>query len=173
MRRSAATLLFFLLTSLSGLGCSDEAPATGRGMRGTRAVADEQDYEPNANAGDFERPRHHADVEPFEPEPEPPPPPPPTPRAEVPPRDLGAELAAAVGDPSACLTQLPPAVRSANVSVDAIVHPDGALSSVRASVSPGDAAAIACVQRLAQRARLAGEVPDAPRAIRSSVDVVR
>lgn len=108
--------------------------------------------------------------------PAPPPQPPPAPArasSQAPPRDLGAELAAAVGDPSGCFTDLPAEVRSANIFISATVFEDGVLSSVRVSASPGSAEANRCVQRLADAARLAGGIPNAPRPISTRLEVRR
>lgn len=153
--------------------CEEHTVAPGRGT-GASARPAEGNYGEATQRVDFEPPRRRRtdDEAPAEPAAPPPPPPQPAP-PPPPPRDLSAELAAAVGDPSGCLANLPQTARTASVSISAVVFEDGVVSSVHATVSPGDEASNRCVQRQAESAHLRGEVPDAPRPVTARIDVRR
>lgn len=165
----------FALLALLLVACGGEAPATGRGAgpeeRGREGAASA--YAPTSSSGELQPATRRVSPEELPPEES-------TstrvvrttgPAAEV--RDLTAELGVAIGDPSGCLSSLPPQVQTASVYVSATVFEDGVLSSVRASVAPGTAEANRCVQRLAESARLRPGVPDAPRTVSTRLDVGR
>jgi hypothetical protein len=90
-------------------------------------------------------------------------------------RDLSAELHAALGDPSRCITQdmadtLPSPI---GIRVEAHVSLTGVLTRtrVRAPGLPDDA--LGCVESMARSARLRSPIPDAPRTVTTTLTLTR
>lgn len=83
------------------------------------------------------------------------------------PRDLGAELQRAIGDPTACFDRaaLANAGPTLSIAVSATVTSSGMITRAEASAPGMPAESIACVRDRVLAARLAPPIADAPRTI--------
>ncbi|NOY91050.1 MAG: hypothetical protein GXP55_07535, partial [Deltaproteobacteria bacterium] len=87
-------------------------------------------------------------------------------------RDLGAELRAALGNPSGCIPRgaanLP---QHATLRVDAHVSVTGIVTRAYASTPGFPPEMASCLARRAEGLHLRGPIPDAPRVVHASLEI--
>ncbi len=92
--------------------------------------------------------------------------------AEAPGRDLGAELRAALGNPSSCIPRgaanLP---QRATLQVNAHVSVTGIITRAYASTPGFPPEMSRCLARRAEGLHLRGPIPDAPRVVHASLEI--
>lgn len=88
-------------------------------------------------------------------------------------RDLGAELRAAFGDPSGCLSSLGAAELRVTITVRGTVFEDGTISGASVGASNANTAVTQCLRAMLPGLRLEGGIPGAPRPVSASIDVAR
>lgn len=92
------------------------------------------------------------------------------PPAAPPERDLPDELRALIGNPTSCLTgHVADGTPSLQLSITAYVTSSGIITRAEAAAAPLDADGRRCVEEQIEGRRMRGPIPDAPRAIRTSV----
>jgi hypothetical protein len=88
-----------------------------------------------------------------------------------PPRDLGAELAARIGQPVQCVDMAAIVAGGGKLSITARaqVMPSGRITRATVTAPGQPAQATTCIERLVTAASLASPVPDAPREVSTTV----
>lgn len=93
---------------------------------------------------------------------------------DEPARDLGAELHAAIGDPTPCLPSDQEALPSRlTIAVQAHLSLTGVVTRAEVRVPELSDAARRCIRDRVQDVRLPGPIPDAPRSVRTTLTLER